>query len=394
MTEILLQAALLGFTAVGAGWLVADPRRFADLGVGRLAFAALAGFCTLAAVLSCAALVGVPRPVVLWLAYAMAGAGFMRESRRPRAERSSTWRELAAVAPLALIASTGALSAISGPTIAGDAVAIWYPKAVEAASGAPPEPETFSIQWERHAHGEYPRGLGWLAATADPMGGADPRLVRIVSLAIVLSGVAAAAGWFAKRGDLAGGVLASCLVLLIPEMAAQCHVGMADAPLGMAVLLMGLALTQMRDDGHGLLLAAAGGAGGAAIKQEGAALWLVAAAVVAWRWIRPGASRRLERALATALLMTSVPWWLVCSASGPKTALSPLVLLTDTEFVAARFAEIARKLALALRDPQLIDPSQGYGPEPPLGVAWFAAVCIPIARFARRRPVVAAPAFV
>ncbi|HKE02038.1 MAG TPA: hypothetical protein VKE69_13565 [Planctomycetota bacterium] len=394
MIAILLQAGLLATIAVGAGLLVADPSRFVALRVGRLAFAALAGFFALAAVLSCIAVFGAPRWAVLALGYAMAAAGFVRESLRAGAARSRWRRELAAIAPVALLASTGAISALSAPTISHDATVIWYPKTVEAADDVPVDPEAFATNGGRHAHAEYPRGLAWLASIADPTGAGDPRLVRVVALAVVLAGVLSIAGWFAKRDDLAGGVLASSLVLLIPEMAAQCHVGLADAPLGMAVVLVGLALTQMRDDGRGLLLAAIGGAGGAATKQEGAVLWLTAAAVVATRWIRPGASSRGERALATAVLLTVMPWWLGCWKGSPEERAQVSLFLADPDFIAVRFAEEVKKLALTLRDPNLIEPSAGFDPEPPLGAAWFAAVCIPLARFARRKPVVAAPAFV
>lgn len=392
---IVLQAALLVATVFGAGALLVDARRHAATWIGRLALSALAGSFLLAPLLSSLAFVGTPRAAILAVGYALAAAGFVAAWRRRSPEPAADLRrELLALAPVGLLALTPAISAFTAPTLCHDAVAIWYPKTVEAAQGLVPDPESFSRQWPRHAHAEYPRGLAGLATVADPLGEADPRLVRIVSLMIVVFGAWALVGWFARRGDLVGGVLAACLVLAVPEMAKQCHVGMGDPPIGIAVLMLGLAFTDRRDgDPAATILVALAGAGAAATKQEGAVAWLLAVAFVALRALRGDARERRIVAVAAAILLTVVPWWLGRSKGDAEVLSTWSLIYSDPLFVATRIAMTMEKVALAAGSLAWVDPDVMKFEEPPVAVVWFLAATIPLVRFAARRPIVTFPAF-
>ena len=103
-----------------------------------------------------------PRPVVLALGVLAAAGGLVCHVRHR--EPVQGWSLLALLVVLVLLASPLML-AMDTPLLRFDAVATWWPKVQEVASGQAPTLDPATAEG-LHVHPEYPRGSAWPSPTA------------------------------------------------------------------------------------------------------------------------------------------------------------------------------------------------------------------------------------
>lgn len=393
--QALALATLLGCGA-GVGLLAwrcvdAAARRRGDEVARAWPTTTLLGLFVLAAVLPNLFLLGVPRAAVLALAGVAACAGLAWSWRARSLVAPTRAGAVLALAVFLLLEAPWVLAA-TRPLLSNDAILIWWPKVQEVAAGAWPEMQAVTPE---HATAFYPRGLAWLANLAAGFGTPDQQLVRLVPvaftwlLALVLAHGVRAQGWPRE------GAMAALLFVLLPDVARQCHSGMADLPIAAAVLVAGLGLSLRAALADGYVLAAAAAVGAASIKEEGNIVLAVVAAFCALAVVRRAGQRR---AAATALLAFAVLLPFVrLRATVPQTRFDTLgLLLAEPDMLLRRMAAVVECLVRELVAPAslALEHEDGFGAEPSWA-AWAAAAAFAVL-VPRRwpRPIVAAPAVV
>jgi hypothetical protein len=435
-SELELGAALAGACALlalsaGAGALVLP----ASAGrAPRAALHALAGLALLAAVGNSARSLGLPKPAVLALCYALALAGALRwhfVARRARSAHAGRVEEqvgarerlrsagltCALPALVALLALHGSCAiALGHVPYAIDAVGCWWPKLREVGAGLPPDLTTFLPD----AHPEYPRGLAWLAALGAPGRIAPDSAVLLVPLLLCVLTCVALHELALQAGQRALAWLVLLTYALLPEVARYAHSGFADLALAPMVLLVGFGLARGREDARWLRVAAVGACGAASIKDEGAVVLAIAAFGLGLVWLRArsrslesgsraldsgasaerravlsgasaerravqqGASAERRYALqALALLLIALPfWWLRVRVSHPGYS-AAIPNLLQVEILIERAAHFPNALAAVFFGA----PARGILPaRAPSTAAWLlAAIALASAFWAARR---------
>ncbi len=408
MGDLLRPGVLIVIMGLVIGALL-RPRADADLVPGGLALTILTGLLASAAVLPNAFLLGLPFDPK-WGLFALAAAvGFGRRrfgrdavhaTRRqvgsahapgahaadgqdagargpvtsappPRASAGRLSAVLTFVAVAIALASPAMVTA-TAPPMAYDALSTWWPKVVEAATGAETQHVTTALD---HLHAEYPRGFAWIVKLGSVGAKPDPRLLKLATLLFTALAALVVAGRLRAAGAAVAAVLAALLFVLVPDVARWSHSGYADLPLAAAVLVTGLGLgARGRQRADGVLLAVVGAIGAASIKQEGAVLLLVVAGTLLWRAARaqtPVAWRELLLALLGMSLVLPT-WWQ--RSSGPAEVLGALErVLSEPTLLIARLDAVATTLGQALLDPSALRDSGTTAPF--VWAAWVALPC-------------------
>jgi len=396
-SELELGAALAGVGALlalgaGAGALLVPASSTLR---PRAALHVLAGLALLATVGNGARALGIAKPAVLALGYALALAGALRWWLAARGERArepgrfatrmrSASLECALPALVALLALHGSCAiALGHVPYSIDAVGCWWPKLREVGAGLPPDLVTFLPD----AHPEYPRGLAWLAALGAPGRIAPDSAVLLVPLIACVLTCVALHELALQAGRRALAWLVLLAYALLPEVARYAHSGFADLALAPMLLLVGFGLAHGAEDARWLRVAAIGACGAASIKDEGAVVLLITACVLALVWARARADalqpERRRAVQALALLALALPfWWLRVNVSHAGFS-STVPNLLQSEILLERAAHFPSALAGLFFGA----PAHGIVPaREPSAAAWvLAGVALASAFWAARR---------
>jgi len=220
--------------------------------------------------------------------------------RRPRLTPLAVLLGAAALAAAAAFAVAAVRTGLSGT----DALAIWMLKARTIYEQARIPGRLFSDPALAFSHPEYPLLVPLtLGAVALAARGWNPHALALVYVAWQLATLAAVAGVLSRRVSRTAGAAGALLAALCAPLWLPIHVGTAEIPLALGIVLAGAALMDWLERPSGPALARLGIAGAlcTGTKQEGIAFCVILAACLV---LRRGA--RLRAPAASALLAPAV----------------------------------------------------------------------------------------
>ncbi len=289
-------AGLSRATAIAAGWLTGQlalgftARLLSWMDLAWTPFRLLAGVLLLSAV------GGVMARRVATAAAAPLPAG----QRRP-----GTWVGIALIIALVLATLSVTIRQVRSPLWSNDAIAIWAMKAKVFAAEAGVDSASLADPGYDFSHPEYP--LLWPVTMAAPMVGRDFDDLALTLFApfFTLLLLAALLGELRRHGLDPPEVAAMGLLFLSFEgLLGPFHVGLAELPLAVAMLVTGVAVARLREHGDAAAapLLAIALCAAVLLKNEGMVLPLAAAVILFWPGKRP-AMRLLAGALAPPVLL-------------------------------------------------------------------------------------------
>ena len=385
--SILAAVALLWATATGIGMLLVRPLPPGAAPAGAtpraLSSCSVAGLCTLAATLPSLFVLGVPRGVLLGLAYATSLAGWFGNG-------AAVLRELDRRSVLTLVVALGccgspAVVAMTTVLMDYDALMIWWPKVKEVSDGTFPY---IGAATDTHVNPAYPRGMAWLSSVANPLGPPSIQVMRMVAWLWVCTTAllifAASRPWMRWIEAMSLAVV----FLLLPEVVHQAATGLSDTPIAAAALLAAIGLGE-RPSVRGYALSSIGGIGAAAIKTEGVVVLLVVMAHFAFDLLRrPECRRRALVAIAAAGVLLPV---LLRASGEPQTRMEVLpFLVRNPDVVLARTIAVLEGVLRFQFAPSTFAGADGSGPVAlTCWTGWVVATLLLLLLVCGRRRVVA-----
>jgi hypothetical protein len=226
---------------------------------------------------------------MLMVAWLMPPVGQTRTDHREKP--LSTWVGTAMTVALILGAFSVTIRQVRSPLWSNDVIAIWAMKAKLFAAAGGIDAASLGDPGFDFSHPEYP--LLWPVTMAAPMVGGtfDGHAATLFAPFLTLLLLACLAGELRRRGLGWPETAAFGLILLSFEgLLGPFHVGLAELPLAVALLVTAVALSRLREDGHAAaaLLVAVGLCAAVLIKNEGMALLAASAVVLLWPGRRPG----------------------------------------------------------------------------------------------------------
>jgi len=320
-----------------------------------------------------------------WLLLAAGVGGFLLRRRlRGPSNSSGAGRGIPPLAAiLALVSVAGALLyvllALAEPMWANDFLAIWGFKAkvlALAPDGRVP-PWLFDGELSGYSHPEYPLGLPLLlAGLARLAGGWDDQALALVYPLLQIATLCTLFGWLRRRGASSTLALAAAaLVAFFEPLYSGFLTGMAEVPVSLAILLVGVSLSDALDatDPAAVRRLAAASLMAASAKNEGLFVAVVAGGIALFS----GGARRRRLSLAGAAIVPAL---------GPTVAgrlLRGAPPLRDFDFGLigpARWGELGGRIIRALAE----DARLAAGAVPVLAAVAILFVCGRAARWADR----------
>jgi len=222
-----------------------------------------------------------------------------------RLRRPATWVGIVLTVALILATLSVTIRQVRSPLWSNDAIAVWALKAKLLAAAAGIDPGSLADPGYDFSHPEYP--LLWPVTMAAPMVGRDFDDFALTLFApfFTLLLLAALLGELRRHGlDPPEATAVGLIFLSFEGLLGPFHVGLAELPLAVAMLVAGVALARLREQcnpGAAPLLAIALCAA-VLLKNEGLVLPVAAAVILFWPGKRPS-MRLLAGALAPPILL-------------------------------------------------------------------------------------------